>query len=371
MFPLLPKGPRIHPHRLRGLVPPLGSGLAPPALVKGRPSSPALQVGGLQYARPSLKISAPGINPLVALPVRPQVSASRPFRPPLLAVLDQASLSEPIGGVTPSGHSTFSMLAMHDQLEAQHLKSWLSLLDTAGHHSDLFTVTADSELASEHRVKAISHYAPSTMSAYLRMWQQWQAFAHCLAHRTKSTTRGMPFGVLRSGFLGHTSPVSWCSVWMNLVREATHRTSISHDGFVPDFLIPHVGSDLDAPIFLSPMSRSQGVLLLRKFLLASNALAEVGLMGVHSCKVTMLSWSRQLCVDEELRRHQGHHRAAGSGWCVDLYSRDDVHPPLQLQKIIRSKVGAGFPSDASVERRRPVCTRQAHHNSSASCIGCG
>eukprot|EP00435_Cladocopium_sp_Y103_P069657 s917_g33.t1 len=401
--------------------------------------------------------------------------SAQPFRPPMMAELAQAGWSEPVSGVTPSGRSAFSMLAMHDHLKAQHWKSWLNLLHTAGSHSDLFTVTKDSELASEHRVKAVSKFAPSTLSAYLRMWQQWQAFAHChgaspysphatlvadflhvhskasnqglainylkalswvskhagfpdllailqlpltkaygvasnpsprreapplplsfvvwmenailsgsgtvadrfilgglllmvwgslrwsdcqwispsslttdadalrgLATRTKFTARGMPFGILCSGFLGHTSHVTWVSVWMNLVREAIHRTSINHAGFVPDFIIPQVGAELDAPQFLSPMTRSQGVLLLRKFMLTADPSVAVDLIGVHSCKVTFLSWSRQLGLDEDLRRHHKHHRAPGSGWCVDLYSRDDVHPALQLQRILRSKVGAGF-----------------------------
>lgn len=90
------------------------------------------------------------------------------------------------------------------------------------------------------------------------------------------------------------------------------------------------------------MPRSQGILLLRRFILASDASGNVSQLGVHSCKVTFLSWSRQLGLDEELRRHQGHHRAPAGGGCVDLYSRDDVHPALELQRILRAKVEAGF-----------------------------
>ena len=90
------------------------------------------------------------------------------------------------------------------------------------------------------------------------------------------------------------------------------------------------------------MSRAQGVILLRRFLLQSNSSADVQFVGVHSCKVTFLSWSRQLAIDSELRRHQGHHRASGPGQCVDLYSGDDVHPALQLQRIVLSKISSGF-----------------------------
>ena len=87
-----------------------------------------------------------------------------------------------------------------------------------------------------------------------------------MALKTKTTTRGMPFGILRSGFLGHTANSPWSTLWLNLVREALHLTAARHKGFKPDFLIPQIGADLKAPMFLAPMSRSQGVLLLRKFL---------------------------------------------------------------------------------------------------------
>ena len=86
-----------------------------------------------------------------------------------------------------------------------------------------------------------------------------------LAVRTKSTKKGMPFGLLRSGFLGHTVSSSWVTVWMNLLRESLHRTSICHAGFVPDSIIPVIGGDQDRPHHMAPMTRAQGILMLRKF----------------------------------------------------------------------------------------------------------
>ena len=129
---------------------------------------------------------------------------------------------------------------------------------------------------------------------------------------------------------------------MNILREAIHRTSLKYNGFVPDFIIPAVGGDPDQPVLLAPLTRAQGILLLRKFLLTSSPSMDVSHIGVHSCKVTFLSWSRQLGIDEELRRHQGHHRSSGGNQCVDLYGRDDVFPALTLQRVILSKVAAGF-----------------------------
>ena len=163
-----------------------------------------------------------------------------------------------------------------------------------------------------------------------------------MARRTKTTTRGMPFGALRSGLLGVNNPSPWCAVWVNILRETLQRTALRCQGFVPDFLIPQIGNDVDRPLYLSPMPRSQGILLLRRYLLMSDPTADVSHIGVHSCKVTFLSWSRQLGLNEELRRHQGHHRAPAGSACVDLYSRDDVHPALELQRIVRAKLATGF-----------------------------
>ena len=64
------------------------------------------------------------------------------------------------------------MFDLHDQLKAQHFQSWLLLLEEAGASSRLVRDTAESQLMSEHRIKAIAHYAPSTLAAYLRMWSQ-------------------------------------------------------------------------------------------------------------------------------------------------------------------------------------------------------
>ena len=66
-------------------------------------------------------------------------------------------------------------------------------------------------------------------------------------------------------------------------------------------------------------------------LLQSHRDASVLSVGVHSPKVTLLSWARQIGVSEELRMAQGHHRQFGGKVNVALYGRDDVHPAFQLQ----------------------------------------
>ena len=112
------------------------------------------------------------MRPKLAIP-----AASGPaFASPVALALPA---SDPILGLVPTGSGVQSMKDLHAQLQAQHLKSWLALLDTAGDASSLVCATAHSELAAEHRLKAVSHYAPSTMSMYLRTWDLWYDFALC------------------------------------------------------------------------------------------------------------------------------------------------------------------------------------------------
>ena len=450
-------------------------GLQPPPRGPSAPHFGSLSVGGLQFQPRQLGVFRSGMQSTLSSGLFPQVQRSPTFHPPMMGPLLQAGTSDLVSAVIPTGSTAMTMSTMHDHLKAQHLRQWLLSLDSASSASTLVCTTADSEFAESHRIKAVSHFAPSTLAAYLRIWRQWEAFAVChqscpyephasmvadflhvhsksslqglatahiraltrvskhagfpqllavlqepltrayavatnpqprreaaplplsfvvwletcilssigtpadrlimggilvliwgslrwsdsqwinpndlledmdslrgLARRTKVTSRGMPWGILRCGFLGHTVNSPWSTLWLNLVRESLHATASRHQGFKPDFLIPQIGTDVEAPLFLAPMSRAQGVLLLRKFLLWSNSEADVQFIGVHSCKVTFLSWSRQLGLDEEQRRHQGHHRAAGAGFCVDLYSRDDVHPALALQRTILARISSGF-----------------------------
>ena len=452
----------------------LGSDYGAPPVFHQQRSFEMHPVGGLVLAPRGLGIHRPGMSHLALQPCRPPA-------PPMISqhfALSSNSVgdsSAPVSGIRPSNGPVQKMCELHDQLKAQHFQSWLALLTDAGSSSSLFRDTAESPLVDEHRIKAIAHYAPSTMASYLRMWAQWYEFATChqaspycpsvvlvadflhvhsssstqglavnhlkammwvakhaglpellvtlqlplskayglasspqprreapplplsfvvwleksvlastssmadrlvmgalllmvwaslrwsdaqwvspadlvedaeslrgMARRTKTTTRGMPFGALRSGLLGVNNPSPWCAVWVNILRETLQRTALRCQGFVPDFLIPQIGKDVDRPLYLSPMPRSQGILLLRRYLLMSDPTADVSHIGVHSCKVTFLSWSRQLGLNEELRRHQGHHRAPAGSACVDLYSRDDVHPALELQRIVRAKLATGF-----------------------------
>lgn len=352
-------------------------GLAPPPRAPPAAPSGSLKVGGLQFCPRPLAVYSPGMQHITLAGCVPQVPRSPTFHPPMMGTSVQAGISDLVSAVIPTGSSAMSMSHMHDHLKAQHLRQWLLILDSASSASSLFVSTLHSEFAESHRIKAVEHYAPSTLAAYIRMWHQWDAFAAChnqspysppvsllgdflhvhsrtssqglasgyirslawvakragfpalsealqepvarayavashprprceaaplplsfiiwlescilssigtpadrlimggilvlvwgslrwsdsqwvspadlledmdslrgMALRTKATTRGMPFGILRSGFLGHTVNSPWSTLWLNLVREALHLTAARHRGFKPDFLIPQIGTDL-------------------------------------------------------------------------------------------------------------------------------
>ena len=163
-----------------------------------------------------------------------------------------------------------------------------------------------------------------------------------VANKTKTTVRGMPFAFLTCGFLSGTTSVSWTAKWLNLVQAALQRTSEAFPGFEPDFLLPMCGPNPDHPMFVAPMPRSQGILILRRLLKASSPDTSLVSIGAHSPKVTFLSWARQVGAFEEARMAQGHHRASGARLNVSLYGRDDVHDALALQKLIVYRISKGF-----------------------------
>ena len=129
----------------------------------------------------------------------------------------------------------------------------------------------------------------------------------------------MPFAFLTCGFLSGMTSVSWTTKWLNLVRAALQRTAEAFPGFVPDFLLPMCGPNPDHPMFVAPMPRSQGILILRRLLKTASPDTSLVSIGAHSPKVTFLSWARQVGASEEARMAQGHHRAAGARLNVSLY----------------------------------------------------
>ncbi|CAE7785014.1 unnamed protein product [Symbiodinium sp. CCMP2592] len=99
----------------------------------------------------------------------------------------------------------------------------------------------------------------------------------------------------------------WASIGPRLVQEAVTRTSAARPGFQPDFLVADLGPDERAPVFLAPLSRAAGVVLIRRLLAMcyesypADQRPDLSLIGVHSAKVTFLSLAKQLLLDEALR----------------------------------------------------------------------
>ena len=131
--------------------------------------------------------------------------------------------------------------------------------------------------------------------------------------------------------------------WLNLVRQALQRTSEVFPDFTPDFLLPMCGPNVDHPMFTAPMPRAtRGPVAEDDFFFRPTKMHLSLSIGVHSPKVTLLSWARQIGASEEARMAQGHHRQSGARSNVALYGRDDVHPAIQLQNQIIQRIASGF-----------------------------
>ena len=114
------------------MIPGVGVGLPPPPTFGASPGSAPLRVGGLVHTHPPLGIHNPGMRPLVSLPTRGQVTVV-PAMGPLAFGDDEAALRLclQLQGSALLVVSTVTMSAMHDQLKAQHLRTWLQLIENA------------------------------------------------------------------------------------------------------------------------------------------------------------------------------------------------------------------------------------------------
>ena len=168
------------------------------------------------------------------------------------------------------------------------------------------------------------------------------------AVRTKTTNRAMPFGFMIFGLSG-TPSSNWGIKFHNLLRQSLADTLSHQPGRVIDFLPARLGGSDARPLLLDPCQRHHAVPRLLSLLSshwAENSSSpppeQFTLYGAHSCKATVLSWSRQMSLDRTLRRIQGHHRLSGADRSVELYGRDDIRPMLDLQAQVINHVRAGF-----------------------------
>ena len=154
------------------------------------------------------------------------------------------------------------------------------------------------------------------------------------ALRTKTTARSMPFGFLITGVSGSPS-CNWGMRFLNLLRQALSDTQSRQPGRVIDFLPACLETSLTlAPLSWSLVPAAWLCPLHRRWRMNSTAPPpqEFSLYGAHSCKATVLAWSRQMSLDRTLRRIQGHHRLSGADHSVELYGRDDIRPMLTCRR---------------------------------------
>ena len=167
-----------------------------------------------------------------------------------------------------------------------------------------------------------------------------------LCWRTKTSRSGQPWGCLASGASGSPS-CGWGPRWVASLRAfMSGGPPDDLDFLIPDVVMDHRGSL--SVCLRRPMSYASAMCAVRNMLrssmldqFAASAFA-ASTYTLHCAKTTLLSWSKQLAVAEDLRREQGHHRVGAGGTSVRLYSRDDVWGPLRLQFQIVSALRSGW-----------------------------
>ena len=97
---------------------------------------------------------------------------------------------------------------------------------------------------------------------------------------------------------------SWALLWLQLLQAAAAARTTSLRGIKPDFLFAKLGGSADAPHFWEPMSRDEALVMLRQCLyecyrdVPVDCRPDLTFTGVHSFKVTFLSYAKQLGLPE-------------------------------------------------------------------------
>jgi hypothetical protein len=174
-----------------------------------------------------------------------------------------------------------------------------------------------------------------------------------LCWTTKVSRAGQPFGIFLWGISCRPPQWSWAHVYVRELQAWAHRSASRSSSEEIDFLLPDMMLDPNlgwstARLLLRPMPYVKAMSFLRWLLQApwmQTARCNAQLARqytLHSLKVTMLSVSRQLDLDEAARAEQGHHRSHPGRQSVRLYSRDDVFGAIRLQKQVVEALAGGF-----------------------------
>ena len=191
-------------------------------------------------------------------------------------------------------------------------------------------------------------------------WTELLASSWCLrgtCFRTKTSRRGVPFGVISWGIFGDSNCIrkTWVAKYLQLLGEEWDRLENSFGALTPDCLF-FTPNDEE----FCPLSYGQVLSSLRGLLIHLGVPpAESSRFTLHSMKVTLLSTLSQLGESESSRAAQGHH-AHRESFSVKLYSRDDVWQALKCQEQVSAKLRSGWvPSTAQGRGGRIPVQQQA------------
>ena len=163
--------------------------------------------------------------------------------------------------------------------------------------------------------------------------------------RTKTSSRGQPWGLLASGFMS-LGTFNWVEKGLTTMDDLWHQAkSTNLDMPTPDFLFPKLGtSGIEIP--WTPMTYADALAWLRyaTALPWKSSTQQSTQWTAHSMKSTLLACGAQLIaegkVTPEERMLQGHHRQ-GTSKSLRIYSRDDVHGQLSFQQKVIDFVRRG------------------------------
>ena len=164
------------------------------------------------------------------------------------------------------------------------------------------------------------------------------------------TVSNLAWGLIGNGFLSHGA-FNWSHKFLRTLDKAYHEHG---QDMSIDFLFPSCTDDaIRVPI--QAMQYAECLYFLRKYLRMfwhKSSSEDVTLSAqsytVHGLKSTLLSYTVQLQLPDEMRRIQGKHRAVQAS--TRLYSRDDVSSALHMQQIVREKVIGGWRPSTPVGR---------------------
>ena len=168
----------------------------------------------------------------------------------------------------------------------------------------------------------------------------------------------MPFGCISCGLYRLPSNHSWLLHWLSAMEHALDLNSSS--AAAPDYIF--FGFDGAS---VRPLSYAEALVRLRRMLDMWGGITSLQTLQytLHSMKVTLLAFFRQLDFSLETRHLQGHHTFAASS---TLYGRDDVRPAYHRTGFIHYQGPARLEGEDTDDEGRDL-----HAQRAPACVGSG